>query len=111
MTPIPFSELEFTYITFETEKGDIEGLFSELRLDIETLSEGLIPYEIRCHGKDDSAPATIETHVTVNYFGVIIVNKPLDFGSSDHIEIFDWGFDYGPDDCPEWAQEYLHTWQ
>jgi len=107
MKHIPFSELQFTFITLDTHKGNIEGLFSERRLDIATIPDGLIPYDVRSDDDDDSMPATVEICVTVNYFGMIVVNEPLDFGGSDHIEILDWNFDDGPNGCPEWAREYL----
>jgi hypothetical protein len=103
-----FSQLEFRHITLETAAGDIEGLFSDLRLDTNTLPDGLIPYYIRASGADDSVPATIETHVAVDRFGTLIVNAPLDFGDSDHIVITDWGLDEDDDDnCPEWIKRYL----
>ncbi len=108
MTPIPFSELKFRHLMLETEKGDIHGLFSELRLNIETLPDSLIPYYIRSSDADDSVPATIETHAEVDRFGTLIVNAPLDFGGSDHIGILDWGFDeeeYGS--CSHWVKKYL----
>ncbi len=108
MTPKPFSELEFRQMTLETNRGDIHGIFTELRLDVETTPCGLIPYAIQYSDNDDSVPAAIKTHVSVNYFGAFVVNEPLDFGGSDQIEIIDWGFDEEDrDDCPKWVKEYL----
>ena len=108
MTLKPFSELEFRQMTLETNRGDIHGIFTELRLDVETMPDGLIPYAIQYSDDNDSVPAAIKTHVSVNYFGAFVVNEPLDFGSSDHIEILEWGFDEEDrDDCPEWVKGYL----
>ncbi len=110
MKPKPFSELEFRHITLETVTGNIEGLFSELRLDTSSLPEGLIPYHIRSNDAADAVPANIEVRVYVNYFGTLIVNAPLDFSGSDHIEIIDWGFDENNgDDCPEWIKKHLES--
>ncbi len=93
MNPEPFSALKFEHITLDTPIGSIGGLFSELRVDASTVPKGLIPYDIRYSDDDDSIPATIESHVRVNYFGTVIVNEPLNFGGSDYIEITDWDFD------------------
>jgi hypothetical protein len=93
MTPKPFPELDFQHITLTTPKGTITGLFSDLRVDVTTIPDGLIPYSIRHSDDDDSVPATIETCVVANYFGTLIVNAPLDLGGSGYIEILDWHFD------------------
>ena len=93
MKPIPFSEVEFDHITIDTPIGSIGGLFSELRVDASTIPKGLFPYGIRYSDDDDSIPATIEPCVPINYFGTIIVNAPLDFGGSGHIEVTDWNFE------------------
>ena len=108
MTPKSFLELEFRQMTLETNRGDIHGIYTELRLDVETMPDGLIPYAIQYSDYDDSVPAALKTHVSVNYFGAFVVNEPLDFGGSDHIEILEWGFDEEDrDDCPEWVKGYL----
>ena len=106
MKPLPFSQIEFEHIIFDTPRGNIGGLFSELRVDAPTIPKGLFPYDIRYSDHDDSVPATIESFVSINYFGTVIVNAPLDFGESGHIEIFDWNFDCGADGCPEWDKQY-----
>jgi hypothetical protein len=107
MTPKPFSELEFLHITLETATGNIEGLFSDLRLDSKTLPDGLTAYKIRHSDDDDSVPITIDTCVVAHCFGTLIVNVPLDFGGSGHIEILDWNFGEEDDDnCPEWIKKH-----
>jgi hypothetical protein len=92
MTPKPFPELDFGHITLTTPGGYIEGIFSDLRVDVTTIPDGLIPYSIRHRDDDDSVPATIETCVVANYFGTLIVDEPLYFDCRDHIEILDWNF-------------------
>ncbi|MDR2911843.1 MAG: hypothetical protein LBV38_00865 [Alistipes sp.] len=92
MIPKPFPELAFEHIILTTPGGDISGLFSDLRVDITTIPEGLTLYNIRHSDDDDSVPITIEPRVYVNCFGTIIVNSPLDFGSTCQIEILDCDF-------------------
>ncbi|WP_419511430.1 LPD28 domain-containing protein [Alistipes sp.] len=87
------SNLDLRAIYLETEAGDIYGLFSEYRLKDAVLPEGLIAYGVRHSDDDDSVPSTIEPSVTVNYFGLLIVDRPLDFRGKDHIDITEWGFD------------------
>lgn len=107
MKPQPFSELEFRHISITTKEGEINGLFSDLRLDYDTIPKGLIPYGLRHRDDDDAELSTIETHVCVNYFGVLLVNEPLIFGDADYIAALDWGFCDGASDYPEWARKYL----
>ncbi len=107
MEPKHFSELEFTPITLETARGAVRGLFSELRVNIATIPGGLIPYDIRYGDDDDAVPTHIKTFVSVNYFGTVIVNAPLDFGGCDHIGIVDWNFEGDTDDYPQWMREFI----
>ena len=73
------SNLDLKAIYLETEAGDIYGLFSEYRLKDAVLPKGLIAYGVRHSDDDDSVPSTIEPSATVNYFGSLIVDRPLDF--------------------------------
>lgn len=82
-------------------------MFSELRVDIATIPGGLIPYDIRYGDDDDAVPTHIKTFVSVNYFGTVIVNAPLDFSCCDHIGIVDWSLDESAD-RPEWASKYIN---
>ena len=87
------SNLDLKAIYLETEAGDIYGLFSEYRLKDAVLPKGLIAYGVRHSDDDDSVPSTIEPSATVNYFGSLIVDRPLDFRGKEHIDITEWGFD------------------
>jgi hypothetical protein len=53
------------------------GLFTEFRVDKNTVPQGVHCYELR-HGDDNSFPATLEERVTVNYFGSIILLEKLE---------------------------------
>ena len=92
MKPTPFPEIDFRHITLTTPQGDIKGLFTDLRVDSATISDGLIPYNIRHSDDDDSVPATIERCVIANFFGTLIVREPLCFGHSDHAQIVEWNY-------------------
>ncbi len=107
MKPLPFSEIEFEHISLDTPQGNIGGLFSELRVDAPTIPKGLTPYDIRYSDHDDSVPATIESCVSINHFGTVIVNAPLDFGGSGNIEIDDWNFVNAYADRTEWEKKYI----
>lgn len=66
------------------------GYFTELRVDKETVPEGMHCYELR-HGDDDGVPVSVEESVRVNYFGAVILaeeleleeDKTLQFGYED----------------------------
>ena len=106
MKPLPFSEIEFEHITLDTPGGTVGGLFSERRVDAPAIPKGLTPYDIRYSDHDDSVPATIESFVSINFFGTVIVNAPLDFGGFGNIEIDDWNFVDASAGRPEWEKQY-----
>lgn len=56
------------------------ALFTELRVDKNTIRDGMYCYEL-WHGDDDGMPCTIEQNVSVNYFGAVIMSVLFDFGS------------------------------
>lgn len=106
MSKEAISQLDLRAIFFETEAGDVYGLFSEYRFEDTVLPAGLIAYGVRHSDDDDSVPCTIEPSVSVNYFGALIVDKPLDFGGKDHINITEWGFDED-EELSESLKQYL----
>ena len=69
-----------------------EALFTELRVDLATVPEGVHCYELR-HGDNDSFPAAIEKKVTVNYFGAVLLTKEL-LKEDDYLSLTpdDFGF-------------------
>ena len=62
-------------------------LITSLRIDRETLPEGLYCYDLR-HG-DDGTACTLENAVLVNHFGTVISKEPCDFNGKTFIEIED----------------------
>lgn len=61
------------------------GYFTEMRVDKETVPEGMYCYELR-HGDDDGFPVSVEEHVRVNYFGTVILMEALELGEEKALQ-------------------------
>ena len=64
----------------EVEIFDVPALFSDGRIALADLPEGLYRYDLRGSDDDPGMPVTVEQSVTVNHAGAIITAKPLDLG-------------------------------
>ena len=64
----------------EVEIFDVPALFSDGRISLDDLPEGLYRYGLRGSDDDPGMPVTVEQNVTVNHAGAIITAKPLDLG-------------------------------
>lgn len=64
----------------EVEIFDVPALFSDWRISLDDLPEGLYRYDLRGSDDDPGMPVTVEQNVTVNHAGAIITAKPLDLG-------------------------------
>lgn len=53
------------------------AIFTDLRIDRESVPDGLYMYELRHSGYDDSIPAQIGQSILVNFFGTVILSDPL----------------------------------
>lgn len=96
---------------FETmELFDKTVLFTDLRIDPETVPDGLFIYSLR-HGDDDSEPATIEDKVIMeNHFGDILSDEEFEFpvvadADTKYLEISEDDWSYLPDMMT--VEEYL----
>lgn len=67
----------------EVEIFDIPALFSNGRIALADLPDGLYRYDLRGSDDDPGMPVTIEPNVAVNHAGTIITAKPLDLGIDD----------------------------
>jgi hypothetical protein len=85
---------------------DKPALFSNLRIDRDTVPEGLYAYDIR-HG-DDGEAATVEKSVSVNHMGTVIMAEALDFGESEYIPLDqeDSGLDFAAEHDSETVAEF-----
>lgn len=66
-----------------------EALFTNMRIDRNTLPDGLYAYDLRdeCNGE----PNELKSFVLVNHWGTVVVKEP--------IENADSGVELTPDDC------------
>ena len=64
----------------EVEIFDVPALFSDGRISLDDLPEGLYRYDLRGSDDDPGMPVTVEQNVTVNHAGAIVTAKPLDLG-------------------------------
>jgi antirestriction protein ArdC len=64
----------------EVEIFDVPALFSDGRIALDDLPEGLYRYDLRGSDDDLGIPVTVEQNVAVNHAGAIITAKPLDLG-------------------------------
>lgn len=86
MIPIHYSETSFEKI----EINDIPALFSNLRIDRNTLPEGHHAYDIRAGDRSDFA--TIEPFVLVNHTGTILTKQPITMTKGKYTPIRDYNF-------------------
>ena len=68
----------------------VKGLFTNLRVDRESLPEGFYKYSLR--SGDDGWFSSVENNVPVNHMGDFICKQELDLNNQDEYETFD---DYG----------------
>nr|WP_289706873.1 LPD28 domain-containing protein [Enterocloster clostridioformis] len=61
------------------------GYFTELRVDKDTVPEGMHCYELR-HGDDDGFPVSVEENVRVNYFGAVLLAEALELGEDKALQ-------------------------
>lgn len=86
MIPIHYSQTTFEKI----EVNDIPALFTNLRIDRNTLPKGYHAYGIRSGDRSDFA--TIEPFVMVNHTGTILTEQPIKMTKGDYTPIRDYNF-------------------
>lgn len=69
----------------EVEIFDVPALFSNGRIALADIPEGLYRYDLRGSDYDPGMPVTVEQNVTVNHAGAIITAKPLDLGEDGRL--------------------------
>lgn len=60
----------------------IPVLFIQQRIDKSALPDGIWAYDVR-HNDMEGDPASIEPHVTVNYYATILTHQALDLGEGN----------------------------
>lgn len=61
------------------------GYFTGMRVDKETVPEGMHCYELR-HGDDWGFPVSVEENVRVNYFGAVLFTEALELGNEKALQ-------------------------
>ena len=61
------------------------GYFTGMRVDKETVPEGMHCYELR-HGDDWGFPVSVEESVRVNYFGAVLFTEALELGNEKSLQ-------------------------
>ena len=69
----------------EVEIFDVPALFSNGRITLADLPEGLYRYDLRGSDNDPGMPVTVEQNVAVNHAGAIVTAKPLDLGEDGRL--------------------------
>lgn len=101
MKPIDFNEVDDFR---EAEINDIPALFTEYRIDRNTLPQGVYCYEIRASDNGSSDFCTIEHHVRVNFTGSVITRRPIPMYGGDFSEIYRYGL-FDETDYDEWLAQ------
>ena len=73
----------------EVELFDVPALFSNGRISLTDLPDGLYRYDLRGSDDDPGRPVTVEQNVAVNHAGAIITAKPLDLGEDGRLYLTD----------------------
>lgn len=91
------------------EQVDVLGkpvLFTELRVDRDTVPEGLYRYELRHGDSDWSAPCELARGIMVNFFGTVLTSDPYQLPPMGWLSVNRKTFSYtDKEDCT--AAEYL----
>ena len=69
----------------EVEIFDVPALFSNGRIALADLPEGLYRYDLRGSDDDPGMPVTVEQNVAINHAGAIVTAKPLDLGEDGRL--------------------------
>jgi len=74
-----------------------DALFTDKRIDRDTLPKGMHAYDIR-HG-DDGDPSMLEKSVNSNFYGTLVLNRPISLGKYGCKEICSDDYGFGEEDC------------
>ncbi len=90
----------------QAEFYDVPALFSNGRVDRESLPEGIFCYELRGADYDPGHPLTVEEHVTVNHAATILTAVPVTMPEQKSLRLGDGlNFTGGEQTIPEYLKE------
>lgn len=89
--------MRYDYRKIKKEQVEVKGIrceFYDMRIDRETIPEGMHLYEVA--GDDDSGgdPARVQEGIMVNFYGSLICDKPLPLGEEGVMWLEDGDFRY-----------------
>lgn len=93
----------------EVEIFDVPALFSNGRISLADLPDGLYRYDLRGSDDDPGRPVTVEQNVAVNHAGAIITAKPLDLQEEEPVQAPDNGYMPDPSMSIEAMNAYGYT--
>ena len=80
---------EDPFMIFLPDGTEVEGYFTNARVNKETLPEGWHAYDLR--EGDSGYICSIENNVLVNHAGTFLTETPIDFGEKGSLDISDDG--------------------
>lgn len=90
----------------QAEFYDVPALFSNGRVDRESLPEEIFCYELRGADYDPGHPLTVEEHVTVNHAATVLTAVPVTMPEQGYLRLGDGlNFTGGERTVPEYLQE------
>lgn len=92
----------------EVNIKDNIALFTELRIDPNTIPSNVKSYELR-HGDDNSYPETLEKQVTINFFGTILLLKEIELDEENKLSLNYEDFGFTGEEVT--LESYLKTYQ
>lgn len=100
MKPIHFSKASYE----DFEVNGIAALFTNIRIERESLPEGVYAYDIR-ESDDGERLATIESQVCVNHGGTILVLEEIPMPEIGYLKISDYSYGLGREiSLEEWRE-------
>lgn len=90
----------------QAEFYDVPVLFSNGRVDRESLPEGIFCYDLRGAGYDPGHPLTVEDYVEINHAATILTAIPITIQEQGYLRLGDGlNFTEGEQTIPEYLQE------
>ena len=84
------------------------ALFTCLRIDPETVPEGIFKYDVRHDDDCQGIPCELARYVMVNHWGTVLTNKEIDLGEDGFIPLNEEDFNYTGEETTldEYIREY-----
>lgn len=94
-------------MTERFEEVEFQGkpaLFTDIRIQRDTVPEGLHRYEIRHTDDDWGEPCQLGYGIMVNHFGTLITNEAIQLGPDGHLDFDADALNFTDGDCQTVAE-------